>query len=77
MAGTVIDSKWDLRLPWQRQDLRKAIKEALRSAAQTTRELAASAGCSVHQARRVLDALWTDGEAEYSGDTRDRTWTKK
>jgi predicted ArsR family transcriptional regulator len=77
MAGTVINSKWDLRLPWQREDLRKTIKKTLHAAAQTTRDIAELAGCSVHQARRVLDALWNDGEADYSGETRDRTWTKK
>jgi hypothetical protein len=74
--GKVIDSRWDLRLPWQRQELRTALKKALRKAPLTTRELAATVQCSVTQARRMLDALWTEGEATFTGDTRDRTWTK-
>ena len=75
--GKVIDSRWDLRLPWQRQELRTALKKALRATALTTRELAATVQCSVTQARRMLDALWSEGETDFTGDTRDRVWTKK
>lgn len=73
---TALDSKFDLRQEWCREELEKLIKRALTKAPKTTRAIAGEVGCNIEQAKRVLNSLWEDGHAERIGETRTRVWKK-
>lgn len=71
-----LDSKFDLRQEWDREELEKLIKRALTKTPKTTRDIAAAVGCNVEQAKRVLNSLWSEDQARYEGEKRNRVWMK-
>jgi hypothetical protein len=71
-----LDSDYDLRAPWDRDELKERLKGALTEEPTPTRLLAKRAGCNVEQAKRMLSVLGASGEAVKSGDKRTRLWNK-
>ena len=72
---TAFDSEWDLRQPWQVEELTNKIRKLLGpKTGKTTRQVADAAKCNHEQARRILTTLWEKGLAVPEGDRRQRMW---
>lgn len=75
--STVLDSKFDLRREWDREELEELISKILsKTSPQTTRQISSKVGCNIEQAKLILDHLWIEGQAVYEGQTRNRVWFK-